>query len=332
MKKKIIFVLPKTKGGAYQVYSQVANLLKEKWYNITIENSIKWWLKTHFTDKNNIVFSVIPFLFKPVKNFYYILVWNYLMERKKKSLWTKLLYLTPYNINYSTKTILMNNYLLNKIPVLQKYKNKIKIIPNFIDFNRFKEINKYNLSKQLNFKELDTVKILTITWFKFYDKARWILNLKTVISKLSKKNSNKKIIWNIAWNSDNDLFKQIKNDFDKIKTPSNLTINWLWWINEKELLNQYKENDLFLYWTYLDVFPTVLLEAWASWLPVLTNNFESFKEILPQESICISEEEMLHKIENLNLKKLQKLNIKNSEKYSKEKVIKQFTNLIENND
>jgi len=327
--KKIIFVLPKTKWWAYYVYNTITNILKNKWYNVIVENTIKWWLLSHFWNRNNIIFSVIPFLFKPSKQYNYLLVWNYLKEKQKNRLWNKLLYLTPYNINFANNFILMNKYLLDIIPELKKFNKKTKIIPNFIDFKEFENIRNQNLSKDLSFENKKEIKFLTITWFKFFDKWKWILNLQKVLINLSNIYNNKTIIWNIWWNSDNEIFKKIKNEFDKLEIPNNLKINWLWWINKDELLNQYKQNDLFLYWTELDVFPTVLLEAWASGLPLLVNNFQSFNEIIPLNDICKTENEMLDKIQNIDLKENQKMNIENAKKYDINKIIKQFIDLIE---
>lgn len=336
-KKKIAFMVPETKWWAYYVYKEVVEWLKEKYWNeldIYFFNTKKDWLKLHFA-KYDIIFSVIPFLFKPIrtKKFIYILVWNYLEERKKNRLWNKLLYLTPYNFKFSNSIILMNNYLLIKISTLQKYKNKIKIIPNFIDFKEFKDIREYNIWKiKDEIKDYNRLNILTVTWFKFFDKARWVINLKKVISNLSKKYSDKKIIWNIVWNSENDIYYKVLEDFNKIKTPDNLEINWLWWINKEELLRQYKNNDIFLYWTYLDVFPTTLLESSAAWLPIFVNNFESFKEIIPNEIISNTENNMIDKIINFNLKIIQKILIENAKKFDKNIIIGQFIKLINNNE
>jgi len=61
-------------------------------------------------------------------------------------------------------------------------------------------------------------------------------------------------------------------------------------------LEELKDNDYFLYWTYLDNFPNIILEAIASKMKVLVNNFESFKYFLPKDIICNSEKEMDEKI------------------------------------
>jgi len=331
--KKIIFVLPETKWGAFFVYSGIAKYLEKKWYVVEIINTKIWWLKAHFLkDKSIIIFSVIPFLFRFFKNkFYYILVWNYLEERKKNNLWVKLLYLTEKNFSFSDKIILMNKYLFKKIKVLKENEYKVEIISNYIDFIKYKNIRKFNLErlKSKNFIDLENINILTITWFKFYNKAKWVINLKKILVKLSKKYPDKKIIWNIAWNSDNEIFKKVKKDFNKIKEPNNLEINWLWWINEEELFSQYKKNDLFLYWTELDVFPTILLEVWSAWLPMFVNNFEAFYENIPEKFICKTENDMFKKIENLYFEENQKLNVENSKKYDIERIIQQFIKLIE---
>jgi len=335
MKKKIAFMAPETKWWPYYVYKDIVEWLKEK-YNDKLEvhffNSKKDWLKLHIA-KYDIIFSVVPFLFKPIwaKKYIYILVWNYIKERKINRLWNKLLYLSPYNLHFSNQIILMNNYLINKIPTLKKYINKIVIIPNFIDFNKFNKIRLLNISKiKENLSYYDEINILTITWFKFYDKAKWIINLKNVLVKLAKQYNNKKIIWNIAWNSNNKNFLSLIDKFNKIKNPLNLTINFLWWINEDKLLLQYRQNDIFLYWTYLDVFPTVLLEASASWLPLFINNFDSFDKLFPKEIICNSEEQMLNKIINSDLNFIQNILIKNSKKFDINIILKDFIKIIEN--
>jgi len=62
-----------------------------------------------------------------------------------------------------------------------------------------------------------------------------------------------------------------------------------------------KDNDYFLYWTYLDNFPNIILEAIASNMKVLVNSFESFGYFLDEKIICKNESEMVEKVCSNNI-------------------------------
>ena len=291
MKKKVAFMAPQTKWWPYFIYKDLVNWLKEKYWkelDVYLFNSKSDWLKLHFL-KFDVIFSVIPFLFKPLwaKKFIFNLHGNFEIEKKKPSLWNKLLYLARWNLKFADKIMLTSYFLADKLDFKEKYQDKIIIVPNFInpkDYNFWEKI--FDESKY---------KILTITSFKFYDKGKWILNLWKVISTLWQK-TKKPIIWTIVWNDNSENFKKIKKEFDKIIFPDNVKIVWKWWINKEDIKKELKNNDYFLYWTCLDNFPTVIIEALASKMKVLVNNFESFKYFLPKDIICNSENEMVEKM------------------------------------
>lgn len=331
--KSILFSVARWNWGASKVYKDIVYYINHKyWYNIELVHPMKNWIFSHFKTYD-IVFSSIPFFFKPkTSKFYSILVWNYKKEASIFTIkWLISLFFRPITFSFSDKIILMNNYLLNKVISLKKYNRKVVIIPNFIDFQSFKNFRYLKIETiKNNFSEYNKIQIFTLTWFTYYDKAKWVINLKKVLLSLANKYPNKEIVWNIAWNSNNKIFDKIIKNFDDLGKIWNLSINWLWWINKNELEKQYKINDLFLYWTELDVFPTVLLEMWAIWMPILVNNFESFKDDIPTELICKDEVEMLYKIENFSYKYIQKIWIKNSEKYDIDVVAKSFIKLIDN--
>ena len=83
-----------------------------------------------------------------------------------------------------------------------------------------------------------------------------------------------------------------------------------------------KNNDYFLYWTYLDNFPGVILEAIASRIKVLVNDFESFKYFLPKDIICKNEDEMVEKILKNDIK------LVDIWEFEKEKVLEKIYKLI----
>lgn len=335
-KIRVAFILPQTKWWAFYVYNDISKwLLKNHWdfLEIDIFNSKIDWFKLHFK-KYDIMFSVIPFIFKPiwVNKFYYLLVWNFEKEKKKNTLGNKLLYLSPNTIKFSDKVILMSEYLLEEINELKKNRRKIYIIPNYINYWLFESVRRKNSIKLKNSRlsSLDELSIFTLTSFKFFDKWKWILNLAKVISQLSF-NINKKIIWNIAWNDESENFCKIKKDFDKISFNNNIEINWKGWIDRKIVLENLKKSNLFLYWSLLDVFPTVVLEAMASWLPVFVNNFSPFRFILPESNLCKTENEMLHKILDIQFNKENDKSVSYSKQYDINIVWMRFLELIKFN-
>jgi glycosyltransferase involved in cell wall biosynthesis len=62
------------------------------------------------------------------------------------------------------------------------------------------------------------------------------------------------------------------------------------------LVDLYKSNDRFLYWTALDNYPTVILEAMAYGMKVFVNNYESFRYFLDNNIIYENEERMIRGI------------------------------------
>ena len=318
-KLKIAFMAPETKWWPYFIYKELVDWLNDKYWN-EIEayffNTKKDWIKLHFA-KFDVIFSIIPFLFKPIwaKKFIFNLHWNYKVERRKKWLWVKLLYLTDWNFKFADKIMLTSYFLADKLKFRKKYKDKIIIIPNFIDIKEYDFWKKnYDNSKY---------KILTITSFKFFDKWKWILDLWNVIKKLWEK-TNKEISWIIVWNDNSDNFKNIKKEFDEINFPKNVKIIWKWWLKKEEIKEELKNNDYFLYWTYLDNFPGVILEAITSKMKVLVNDFESFKYFLPENIICENEDEMVEKILNDDTE------LVNIWEFEKEKVLEKIYQVIKN--
>jgi len=73
-KKKIIFLAPKNEGGTYFYYKEISEYLIQNYsdiYDVYFCNSLKDYIKLHFI-KTDIIFSIIPFLFKPILTKKYI--------------------------------------------------------------------------------------------------------------------------------------------------------------------------------------------------------------------------------------------------------------------
>jgi len=312
-KKKIYFVAPKNKWGTYYYYKDISDYLIKNYsdiYDIYFCASLREYIKLHFI-KSDVIFSIVPFLFKPLftKKYNFNLHWNY---KKEWNIFTLLKTFKIYELNlwFSDNIILVSYYLSDIIWFRKKYNNKISIIPNFINEIIYK--NDQNIENKYNF--------MTITSFKFHEKWKWIINLWNIIHKLWVYYKNQKINFTIIWNEDNKIFFNIKKDFNKIRFPNNVNIIWKWWIDKEELTNEFLTNNTFIYWTYLDNFPWVVLDALCSNLKVYVNNYPCFKYFLDKSIIYNNEKSMFEGIINnkwdLYNKKI------NTNKYKLKEVIK----------
>ena len=293
-KIKIAFMAPETKGWPSFIYKDFVNWLKDKyWDNLEIYflNSKIDWLKLHFV-KYDYIFSVIPFLFKPIfsKNFFISIYWNFNIEKKKSRLWNKLLYLMDLNIYFADRIILSNLFLVEKIEKLKKYKEKFFILPNPIDTNLY-SLSSRKLNKDIS---KDSINILTVSSTKFLEKWMWIVDLANKFKDINNINLNWTIIaW---WNNLNK--KIIEKEFNKINFPSNLDITWLWWTQKDKLDNYYKNSDIFIYGTRLEVWGQTIMEAMAYGLPVILLDYEWWKYTYPSEIITNNIKNHLNKVIN----------------------------------
>jgi len=293
MKKiRIAFMSPEWKGWPYFIYKDFVDWLKNKYpnrFDIYFYNSKKDWLKLHFA-KYDFIFSIIPFLFKPIwtKNFYISIYWNYNIEKKKNKLGNKLLYLMKFNINFADKILLSNLFLVNKIDFLKKYKDKFFILSNPIDTKLYNLKSKGFQKNILN----DSINILTVSSTKFFEKWMWLVDLANQIKNIDNIN----ITWTIiAWWNDEFTYK-IQKEFYKNTFPSNIKIIWLWWLSKEDLDNYYKSSDIFIYWTRLEVWGQTIMEAMAHWLPIILLDYEWWKYTYPEEIITDNIKTSLEKV------------------------------------
>lgn len=275
MKKKIYFLAPKNEGWTYFYYKEISEYLIKDYsdiYDVYFCNSLFDYIKLHFI-KTDTIFSIIPFLFKPIwaKKYFFNLHWNYKIERKNKWLWVKLLYLTELNLWFCDNIILTSFYLADKLNFRKKYKNKIEIIPLFI--NKIEETNKKLENNNIN--------ILTISSANFLEKWLWIFDLAKEIFKIDDLNINWKII--LPWNKINK--KIILNKINNLEKKSNITIEILDFINKNELKQYYKDWDIFVYASNLETWGWVIMEACSFWKPVILLKNDLWEYIYPKEFI-----------------------------------------------
>jgi hypothetical protein len=74
-------------------------------------------------------------------------------------------------------------------------------------------------------------------------------------------------------------------------------IRWKGRVDKETIAREMSQHTYFVYRTYLDNYPNVLLEAMASNMRLLVNDFPSLSYMLPStDMICSTESDMLDKI------------------------------------
>lgn len=302
-KRKIAFMAPEWKWWPYFIYKNLINWLGKLYWNkfeLYFFNSKKDWLKLHFK-KYDYIFSVIPFLFKPIwaKKYIFNPRWNFQLEKKNNNLWNKLLYLSKNNLKFADNIWLTSYFLADKLDFREKYNDKIFILPNSIDFinnkNKIKELKK---DKRLN--------ILTVSSTKFIEKWKGIIDLWNELSNIKDIRMNWTIIaW---WNQLNK--EKLQNKFNKINFWDNIDINWIDWVDKEKLVGYYNDADIFLYWTRLDTFWTTILEAMSFWLPCILLEYELWNYIFPKNIVTSNiEKNLLEILDNYSKKSVESLQI-----------------------
>ena len=156
---------------------------------------------------------------------------------------------------YISDYILISEWLKPSIPNNKKY----EVVRNALDINRF-----INLNIKRSNKNART--ILAVSNFNFQLKVKGLGRFIDNYHSFIKEND---IQLNIAGSGFLlDSFKK------KYKGLSNIT--FLGYISKVEDL--YASVDIFVHFSYFDAYPTVILEAWASKLPVVANNCCGMKE------------------------------------------------------
>lgn len=275
MKKKVYFLAPKNEGWTYFYYKELSEYLIKNYsdiYDVYFCNSLKDYIKLHFI-KADIIFSIIPFLFKPIwsKKYFFNLHWNFKIERKNKWLWVKLLYLSELNLWFCDKIILTSYYLADKLNFRKKYENKIEIIPNFVN----------NIEENIKIFKKNNIDLLTISSANFLEKWIWIYELSKEIFKVKDVNLNWKII--LPWNKKNKEI--ILNKIKKLDKPKNINIEIFDFIEKKDLNNFYKKCDIFIYASNLETWWWVIMDACSFWKPIILIENDLWKYIYPKDFI-----------------------------------------------
>lgn len=252
--KKIVYITSIRKGGPYFVLKNLAFKNKADFYA-----SFRGFFLGFFFKKYDIIHTSLPIFFNIWnKKIVFHLHGNFCKERHLYK--NPLGYIYPLAIKFANKIILPSNFLASKL----KLKN-FKVIPNPVNESVF------NFKKK-SYEILEEVNLVIMTKFHFYEKSRGILDLVKLLNRL-----NKKI--NLYILGDGIYLKEIQN---KIIANSNLKVYFKGFVE-----NPYDfivKQDIFVYYSFLDTFGVVLIEAMALGLPVITNNFGAENEVVLNNS------------------------------------------------
>jgi glycosyltransferase involved in cell wall biosynthesis len=136
------------------------------------------------------------------------------------------------------------------------------VIPNAVSPEKFQPVDH---------TEKDVINLLTITNFYFEDKARGVLDILEILSRLPAE-VNKRIKYSVVGGG--PYLEQVTREAKRY--PVNVEFRGKLPSAKKTL----QSSDIFIYYSHLDNTPTVILEAMACGLPVITNGVGAVGEMI----------------------------------------------------
>jgi len=228
----------------------------------------------------------------------------------------------------------LNALLANKLVVLSEpYK---KAVHNKLWYN--KSIKKYHIIpngidvvKYPAKKEYFTGKIIKLFMASRMNKLRDHKTLIKAVNHLVNKGYN--IQLSIA--GDGDTLPQLKKEFRYLPY-----IKFLGNINEKEIINELQQTDIYIHSSLAETFSTAILQAMSTGLPVITTDIEGTRHMIRNKQNGLlfklyDEKDLINKIETLINNKEQAIrlgkNARNTvdEKYSIEKITNLYLKTFE---
>jgi glycosyltransferase involved in cell wall biosynthesis len=315
MKKvpNILFLAPIRKGGPHLSLQKLSSyLIKEKKITGEFKASLIGFVYGIFAKKFDVIHTVLPLPFNIWRT---PIILNIRGDfRREKGIRNPLGYFYPLAIKTATKIISPSNFLGKELN-LQNY----EVIPNFVNEELF------TIKKTPKKHQKEEIHIATMTKFHFRDKAKGVVKLVEILSKLKTK---KKIIFSIYGGG--RYLNEVKEEVSKIHLNNNITLIWKGFINNphKSII----ENDIFLYWSDHDNFPNAVLEALGLGMLVISNDVGAVREFAKKESGIFIYKKKNDFIKKLNLI-LKKESFSNNHKkfiqknYSLSNISKKFYNV-----
>jgi len=154
----------------------------------------------------------------------------------------------PSTIRKATVITTSSQYIKDKVPLPPD----TTVIPNAVSMERFKP-TKHGTRYKLN--------LVTVMNFYFWNKCRGVIDIIDALRRSSTANFRYVVVGDGPY----------RRDVEKHAASSGLDIIFCGQLEDTSLVLSY--SDLFLYCTYQDSFPNVLVEAMSSKLPVLVNSW-----------------------------------------------------------
>ena len=314
MENRKLIIFSSRGGGPYRQHEILAKYLRLKGYKVEHWGGFLKWVKLHFIyDNNTLILTNVPLLLRFIKgNFILNIHGNY--RKEKNILKNPLGYLYDLNLRWTEKFIVPNNYLKS----ILKIENAI-VIPNSIE--------KLRITKEKKKIKKGLVRLICVTHFAFWIKSRGVLK---IIESLKYLKISKKIELKIFGKG--KFLEEMTKEAKKISIPKNISVDFVGF--NKNINQELEKSDIFVYWSEMDIMPTVLIEAMAAGLPVVVNKYGAFKEILGDKNILAENPKEFSKhLEELIDNEQQRvnegiMNLKLSEKYLIENNIGKWVNTL----
>lgn len=261
IKNKKLIIFSSRSGGPYKQHHLLYRYLLNDGYNVIHWSGLWKWILLHFFyGKNTKILTNVPFVFRFKKKDYYLNIHgNYNIE---KSLSNPLGYLYNKNIKMAEKVIVPSHFLKKKLNldeaiVIENTREKVTII------------------KKQNF---DYIRLICVTMFAFKEKSEGVLK---IIESLSQVKSNIPIKLDIY--GQGKYKDEIENLSRHIRLPKNISYFFKGFSND--IGTELNNSDIFLYWSNLEsTVPNSIWEAMGYGLPIISNDFESFKDELSKNN------------------------------------------------
>lgn len=268
---KVNLLTPIRKGGPYSWGKDLAYMLNKNGIVAKHVHSLPMLLKSCFYQDANIVHTTVPIPMKVWKRPLVLTVkGDYTIEQ---NMWQRFY---PKTIARADAVTVPSHYLKQKLEL-----ENAQVIPNALFPDRF-TVAKHDDKDQLN--------LVSVMSFYFPDKIAGIPKIIEVLSKIE----NHRLKYTVIGGG--QYLDTVKNQVSNTKVDVTFT-GFL--PNPQPSL---AASDIFLYYSYHDNFPNVILEAMASGLPVVTNNVGAVSEIINNEEngyIAENDENYLEYLSNL---------------------------------
>lgn len=268
---QVNLLTPIRKGGPYSWGEDLTYMLNQNSVLAKHVHSLPMLLKSCFYQDGDIVHTAVPIPFKLWKRpIIFTIHGDYTIEQ---NMWQRF---CPKTIAQASTITTPSQYLKQKLGL-----ERATVIPNALFPERFKPVEH---------REKEVLNLVTVTNFHFLDKAKGLINVAKVLERVQNKNIKYTVIGGGIY------LKQVKEEITKHRVSVEFT-GFL--TDPKQTLAQ---SDIFLYYSYHDNFPIVILEAMACGLPVITNNIGAVSEIIENEKdgyMAITDDAYLEYLLNL---------------------------------